>query len=155
MEKTKLSNMDIIRQAIAAGDNNDLEAWAQFISDKVHSHLLWDSYDDLKDEQTGYEVEQTREESDKRYALSLERFPHSRTTVEEMFDVGEDKVLTIYSSTLTHRSGKEITMKSMALERIEDGKIVEGWYSNDRMGYWQQLGFVPHVKELLAQFEKL
>src|SRR5215213_4197103 len=100
MEETRLSNMAVIRQAIAAADNNDTEAWLQFVAPTSQSHLLWDSYDDIKDEQTGYEVEYTREEMEEGAAWAKERFPHCRTTVEQMFDVEDDKVLSIYSSTL-------------------------------------------------------
>lgn len=155
MEATKLGNMEIVRRVIEAADNRDNEQMSQLYAPTLVAHALYDSYDPIKEEQSGYNYESTQEESEAMAALELERFPHQRTTIDEMFEVGDDKVVTITTTTNTHKSGKEITVKGIGIDRIADGKIVETWYSWDRLGYWQQLGFVPHVRELLAQLDKL
>lgn len=40
-------------------------------------------------------------------------------------------------------TGREIEMTGITIERIEDGKIVEGWTNRDALGMLQQLGVVP------------
>jgi len=37
-------------------------------------------------------------------------------------------------------TGKQIVVPQMAIHRIQDGKIVEVWISDDQMGMMQQLG---------------
>ena len=155
MEAARPNNMEIVRRAIEAEDNNDNEQLAQLTASTHIGHSLYDAYDFIKGEQSGYDFETTREQQEKWLAYLREQYPHTRTTIDEMFEVGDDKVVYITTTTSTHKSGKEITTKGMSLDRIADGKIVESWNSWDRLGYWQQLGFVPHVKELLAQFNKL
>lgn len=34
-------------------------------------------------------------------------------------------------------------MRGITIERIKDGKIVERWVSQDRLGLMQQLGLAP------------
>ncbi len=155
MDAARPNNMEIVRRAIEAGDNHDNEQMAQLVAATSIVHPLYDSYDDIKDEQLGYEFETTQEENEAATARRREQFPQARTTIDAMFEVGNDKVVTIWTGTDTHRSGKEVTIKGIGIDRIADGKIVESWYSWDRLGYWQQLGFVPHVRELLARLDKL
>ncbi|MEO8288472.1 MAG: ester cyclase [Chloroflexota bacterium] len=155
MESARLNNIEIVRRAILAGDNNDNEQSAELTAPTHIGHALFDSYDLLKGEQLGYDFETTREEHEEWTTYLQEQYPHTRTTIDEIFEVGDDKVVYITTTTNTHKSGKEITTKGMSLDRIAEGKIVETWYSWDRLGYWQQLGFVPHVKELLARFNEL
>jgi ketosteroid isomerase-like protein len=155
MEAAKLSNMEIVRRVIEAADNNDTAKVSELFAATVVSHPMYDAYSPIKDEQVGYKFETTQEEFEQATSYELQQFPHSRTTIDEMFEVGDDKVVTITTLTSTHRSGKEITTKGIGIDRIADGKIIESWYSWDRLGYWQQLGFVPPTKELVAQLDKL
>ncbi len=40
-------------------------------------------------------------------------------------------------------TGKQMTVSSIIIARIEDGKIVEEWGLDDQMGMLQQLGIIP------------
>jgi ketosteroid isomerase-like protein len=151
MATTRLDNMEIVRRAIAAEDTYDIEQVAQFEAPSMVIHALFDSYNFVKEQQSGYNFESTQDDYEELAAREREEFPQAHTTIDEMFEVGDDKVVTITTNTSTHRSGKQVTVKSISLVRIADGKIVEGWYSWDRLGYWQQLGLVPHVRELIAR----
>jgi predicted ester cyclase len=155
MATTRLDNMEIVRRAIAAEDNYDTEQVRQFVASTVVIHALYDSYNHVKDQQMGYNFESTQDDYAAIAAHDREQFPQSRTTIDEMFEAGDDKVVTITTNISTHHSGKQVTVKAISVDRIADGKIVEGWYSWDRLGFWQQLGFVPHERDLSAQLEKL
>jgi predicted ester cyclase len=61
----------------------------------------------------------------------------------------DDKVMVIGKRTGTNTgvfgglppTGKTVTMYRMALYRLENGKIAEGWSIDDYLGQLQQLGF--------------
>src|SRR4051794_10681172 len=93
MAALKLDNMAIVRQAIAAGNNRDNEQAAALVAAKFVTHALYDAYSYIKGEQTGYEFETTQEEADEAAAHEWAEFPQMRTSVDEMFAVGNDKVL--------------------------------------------------------------
>ena len=38
---------------------------------------------------------------------------------------------------------KEVEVTSMVFERVENGKVVEGWVNRDRLGMMQPLGMAP------------
>ena len=40
-------------------------------------------------------------------------------------------------------TGKQATMTSIVISRIEGGKIAEDWESADVLGFFQQLGVIP------------
>jgi steroid delta-isomerase-like uncharacterized protein len=77
-------------------------------------------------------------------------FPDNHFTVDDMFAEG-DKVAVRYTITGTHRgelmgirpTNKKVTLMAIEIDRIVDGKFVEGWISFDTMGMMQQLGVVP------------
>lgn len=77
-------------------------------------------------------------------------FPDLSVTVEDLVAEG-DKVVHRSTVTGTHKgefmgippTGKPISFGSIAIFRIEDGKIVERWGEADVMGMMQQLGVIP------------
>ena len=80
----------------------------------------------------------------------LKALPDVHITVE--FQVAEgDMVLTYVTVRGTHRgellgvpaTGKQIEVTGMSVDRIEGGKIVEGWVSWDQLGLLRQLGANP------------
>jgi steroid delta-isomerase-like uncharacterized protein len=80
----------------------------------------------------------------------LKVLPDVHITVE--FQVAEgDMVLTYVTVRGTHReellgvpaTGKQIEVTGMSVDRIEGGKIVEGWVSWDQLGLLKQLGANP------------
>jgi steroid delta-isomerase-like uncharacterized protein len=76
--------------------------------------------------------------------------PDVRMTVEDQVAEG-DKVVTRITVRGTHQgellgvpaTGKRIEVTGISVDRIEGGKIVEGWVSWDRLGLLRQLGAVP------------
>ena len=74
-------------------------------------------------------------------------FPDFQDTIDDQVAEG-DKVVTRFTSTGTHKgvlmglepTNKRATWMGIAIDRIEDGKIVEEWVSWDLFGMMQQLG---------------
>jgi steroid delta-isomerase-like uncharacterized protein len=73
-------------------------------------------------------------------------FPDLRIVTEDMIAEG-DKVVTRWTAHGTHQgelrglapTGKQVTVKGIAIDRIVDGKIVEHWDVFDQLGMMQQL----------------
>ncbi len=82
--------------------------------------------------------------------IFLKAFPDVHLTVEDMIAEG-DKVVIRYTSRGTQKgafmgippTGKQMTVSSIIIARIADGKIVEEWGLDDQMGMLQQLGIIP------------
>ena len=76
--------------------------------------------------------------------------PDLRVVIEDMIAEGE-KVATRYALEGTHRghlfgaapTGKRLSIKSITLERVSDGKIKEHWRNTDEVGMMRQLGVMP------------
>ena len=78
-------------------------------------------------------------------------FPDMKATVEDVIAEG-DKVVTRVTIRGTHQgeieefgppTGRQIEVKGITIQRIEEGKIVEDWDSYDNLSIMQQLGLVP------------
>jgi steroid delta-isomerase-like uncharacterized protein len=77
-------------------------------------------------------------------------FPDLRITVDEQFAEGET-VVTRWTATGTNEgelmgipaTGKQATTAGININRISNGKLVEGWGLFDQLGLLQQLGAVP------------
>ena len=75
-------------------------------------------------------------------------FPDYSMEIVDMI-AEDDKVMVIGKRTGTNTgvfgglppTGKTVTMYRMALYRLENGKIAEGWSIDDYLGQLQQLGF--------------
>jgi len=73
--------------------------------------------------------------------------PDLRVVVEDMIAEG-DKVATRYALEGTHRgelfgippTGQRLSIKSITVERVSEGKIVEHWRNTDELGMMRQLG---------------
>lgn len=84
----------------------------------------------------------------------LHTFPDVRASVEDVIAEG-DKVVARWVVRGTHRgefrgptgsippTGKQVTVTSIDIFRIADGKFIERWPERDRLGLLQQLGVVP------------
>jgi steroid delta-isomerase-like uncharacterized protein len=85
-------------------------------------------------------------------AISMYRtaFPDLNIKVEDQIAEG-DLVVTRWTSTGTHEGDmpgfpathNKVTVTGIGMDRIENGKIVEGWNNWDTLGMMQQLGAVP------------
>jgi steroid delta-isomerase-like uncharacterized protein len=75
--------------------------------------------------------------------------PDLRVVIEDMIAEG-DNVATRYSLEGTHRgelfggapTGKQLSIKSITLERVVEGKIIEHWRVTDEMSMMRQLGIL-------------
>jgi steroid delta-isomerase-like uncharacterized protein len=79
--------------------------------------------------------------------------PDLRVVIEDMIAEGE-KVATRYALEGTHRghlfgaapTGKRLSIKSITLERVSDGKIKEHWRNTDEVDMMRQLGVIPPLR---------
>jgi predicted ester cyclase len=77
-------------------------------------------------------------------------FPDFHGTIEEQIAEG-DLVVTRWSVQGTHQgmfrghspTGKQMTVTGIVIDRIVDGKAVEGWMEMDTLHQMQQLGVIP------------
>ena len=90
------------------------------------------------------------EEYKKGMAAFHTAFPDLHFTVEDVIAEG-DKVVVHWSLRATQlgdylgrpATGKTVSVTGMSLFRLADGKIQEITVSMDRLGQWQQLGWLP------------
>lgn len=80
----------------------------------------------------------------------LTAFPDLAITNEDLIAEG-DKVVGRWITRGTHQgnlwgippTGKQVTITSMDINRIADGRIAERWHEYDALGMMQQIGVVP------------
>jgi steroid delta-isomerase-like uncharacterized protein len=78
-------------------------------------------------------------------------FPDLNFTIEDQIAEGDNKMVTRYRVSGTHRgdlmglspSGKRVTFEGVGVTRTSDGKFMETWEHYDALGLMQQLGLVP------------
>ena len=83
-------------------------------------------------------------------ALLRTAFPDTVHIVEDQIAEG-DKVVTRLSVTGTFQgeilgippNGKPVTIKGIAVHRIEEGKLAEHWGVSDKLGFLQQMDAIP------------
>lgn len=84
------------------------------------------------------------------YAAIFSAFPDWHTTINEMIAEG-DKVVVRITSEGTNlgdyqaipATGKPYIQKAIAIYRLANGKIAEGWLQTDMLSMMQQLGLMP------------
>jgi steroid delta-isomerase-like uncharacterized protein len=77
-------------------------------------------------------------------------FPDMKVVIDQTIEQG-DKVVARWTSTMTHKgeflgfapTGKKATITGTSIQRISNGKIVEGWDNWDQLGLLVQIGAVP------------
>ena len=77
-------------------------------------------------------------------------FPDGRMNIDDLFAEG-DKVAVRMTWTGTHTgtfyayapTGRQVSVTSIGIDRIANGKIVEGWGEVDMLGLYQQIGVIP------------
>lgn len=82
--------------------------------------------------------------------IIMTAFPDLHVTIEDMIAEG-DKVVTRFTTHGTQQgplggippTGKPVAISTIEVTRIEDGKIIEDWGLDDRLGMLQQLGMIP------------
>jgi len=81
-------------------------------------------------------------------------FPDGYTTIEDMVAEG-DQVVARTAFNGTHQgemqgipvTGKSVSIPSITIFRLDNGKIAEGWLVSDDLGMMQQLGVIPGPQE--------
>ena len=92
----------------------------------------------------------TPEGTKRAIGMYLKAFPDLHVTVEDMIAEG-DKVVVRMTIRGTQQgafgsippTGKQVTVSTIDIIRIEGGKIAEEWGIDDMLGMLQQLGLVP------------
>lgn len=87
----------------------------------------------------------------------LTAFPDPAITNEDLIAEG-DRVAGRWTTRGTHQgdlwgfppTGRQVTITSMDINRITDGKISERWHEYDALGLMQQLGVVPAPEGTVA-----
>jgi predicted ester cyclase len=85
-------------------------------------------------------------------------FPDIHVTIDHSCVCGTE-VVSWVTMQGTHRApwqgiaptGREVTIRTVAQHRVEDGRIVEDWVIVETLGLFQQLGLIPSMQELLMQ----
>jgi steroid delta-isomerase-like uncharacterized protein len=91
-------------------------------------------------------------------AMYREAFPDTTFTIEDQLADG-DKVVTRWTATGTHEgelmgmqpTGKKASITGITVDRIENGKIAEGWTNWDTLGLMQNIGAIPEQEAAPAQ----
>jgi steroid delta-isomerase-like uncharacterized protein len=94
----------------------------------------------------------------KTVAMYREAFPDLSFTVDDQVAEG-DRVATRWTGTGTMKgelmglepNGKQSTVTGIAIDRIENGKVVETWGNWDTLGLMQNIGAIPEEEAAPAQ----
>ena len=81
-------------------------------------------------------------------------FPDGNTSIEDVI-AEEDRVVARTTFKGTHKAelqdvpatGKSVSIPSLTIFRMDNGKIAEGWLVSDNLGMMQQLGAIPAPHE--------
>jgi steroid delta-isomerase-like uncharacterized protein len=90
------------------------------------------------------------EEAKQFFASLRAAFPDLHFTIEDQIAEG-DKVVTRWSAHATHTgefqgipaTGRQGHVTGITINRLANGKVVEGWTNLDELGLMQQLGVIP------------
>lgn len=77
-------------------------------------------------------------------------FPDLRISIDELVAEG-DRVVGVFTFTGTHdgelfgmpATGKRISVRQIAMYRIDDNQVVEEWEVSDQLALMQQIGAIP------------
>jgi predicted ester cyclase len=91
----------------------------------------------------------------------LMSFPDLHFPVEQMI-AEEDRVVSLLMMEGTHQgtwmgispTGKRLQIRMITIHRIANSKIAEDWVLVESLGFFQQLGVVPDIGELLRNFAR-
>lgn len=84
------------------------------------------------------------------FGMLRDAFPDIHFTIEDQIAEG-DRVVTRWVANATHQggfkgippTGKRGNITGITINRVANGKIVEGWTNLDALGLMQQLGAIP------------
>jgi ketosteroid isomerase-like protein len=124
------------------GNNRNSAALEELMAPDYVSHPMWYEPFTPPSMQGKSELEMMKE-----YCRTGDpNYTEMHVSVDQMFSAA-DRVVSLTTTTAT-RDGKSVSWASMFIDRFRDGKLVESWYSYDRLGIYQQLGTVPATGKL-------
>jgi steroid delta-isomerase-like uncharacterized protein len=88
------------------------------------------------------------------FTMFAAAFPDGHNTIEDVVAEG-DRVVARTTFKATHQgemqgipaTGKRVSMPSISIFRLDNGKIAEGWLVSDNLSMMQQLGVIPAPQE--------
>ncbi|NJC97634.1 MAG: hypothetical protein C3F07_18785 [Anaerolineales bacterium] len=88
------------------------------------------------------------------FTMFTAAFPDGHQTVEDVI-AEADRVVARTTFNGTHQgemqgipaTGKNVSVSSITIFRLDNGKIAEGWLVSDNLGMMQQLGVIPAPQE--------
>ena len=113
-------NVEIVREAAAAFNRGDLDAWLEYLADDIDYRAIEGAPDDPgpmhgKDAVRAYAQDW------------LDMFDEFRSEAVELIDAGEDRVIAVTKiSGRAKLSGVETDLTYAALYTIRDGKVARG-----------------------------
>ena len=130
---------DIVRRVEEAWLRNDLAALDDLIAPDLVSHDVTPG------------LPPGRDGAKAGHSAFLASFPDRTLTIDHL--IGEGDLVAVHTTgTATHTgapflgvpaSGKRVTLESMSIYRVKDGKIVEHWGVNAALNLMMQLGAMP------------
>ena len=131
-------NKAIARRLNQAFDTNDQATFDELLAPELMAHF------------PGMPTPLNREAFLQVVSLFTAAFSDNHTTTDDQIAEG-DKVMTRITWRAVHNgdfqgipaTGKQIEVTGIAIERIQDGKVVEHWSNLDQMSLMQQLGAIP------------
>jgi steroid delta-isomerase-like uncharacterized protein len=131
-------NKAIARRLNQAFDTNDQATLDELLAPDLMAHF------------PGMPTPLNREAFLQVVGLFTAAFNDNHTTTDDQIAEG-DKVMTHITWRAVHSgdfqgipaTGKQIAVTGIAIERIQDGKIVEHWSNLDQLSLMQQLGVIP------------
>ena len=113
-------NVEIVREAAAAFNRGDLDAWLEYVADDIDHRAVEGALDDQGPIQGKDAVRAYLDDW-------VGTFDDFKSEPVELIEAGEDKVIAVTRiSGLAKLSGVEIDLTYAALYTIRDGKIVRG-----------------------------
>ena len=116
----------------------------------------WAAFDEFVAENYaghGLDTAQGREGLKAEIMSYVAAFPDLRYTVDDVISEG-DQVMSRWTARGTHTgqlmdippTGKPVTINGISVDRVVNGKMVEGWTEFDMLGMFQQLGVLPSLE---------
>jgi C-1 hydroxylase len=132
------ANKTIVRRMIEAYNKHNLDWFDDFIAPDYFDHS----------NQVGSEgVKQL-------FIMGFKGFPDWHEAIDDIIAEG-DKVWLNLTYTGTHTgdffglpyTGNKVTMRAVAIYRIANGKLVEGWFINDGLDMFKQIGAIEYTEK--------
>jgi steroid delta-isomerase-like uncharacterized protein len=140
-------NKAVARRFLEIFETGDLDALDEILAPDAVDHDPYNPYG-----------REGLEGAKKTVAMYRQAFPDVHFEVEEQIAEG-DKVATRWTGTGTHEgelmgmqpTGKKASVTGITIDRIEGGKIVEGWTNWDTLAMMQNIGAIPEQEPAAAQ----